>query len=420
MPRKSLEAWLDYIDKLHPKEIELGLDRIKPIFQKIIKSPIAKDVVVIGGTNGKGSSVEYLSELLRNSGKKVGTYTSPHIFNFNERIRINGEESPDSRIIKSFEFVEEARDSVQMTYFEFSTLAAIHLLSESNLDIVILEVGLGGRLDAVNVVEPDISILTNVQLDHQDWLGNNLEMIAKEKSAIFRKGKPAIIGERNSPISVTKEIERLEARPYKLGKDFDLDIDTIKKKWSYEFHALDKDISIPNIKLTNLSPESASVAITAFLLLGEKIDSENKKVLENTQLKARCELINNKFIVDVSHNPAAVTNLVNFIKRNFKDNIEIHAVFGVMSDKDAVGMIKSIKGLISYWYTASPRIDRAMNSSELASTLRSLTNSKIRDMKEVDKAVIEAFKHSNQSNIVLVLGSFYTVSEAYPIIKNLM
>ena len=166
--------------------------------------PSAGKVVVIGGTNGKGSTVEYLSNLLQSQGKKVGTYTSPHLFCFNERIRINGKNCSDQEILNSFVEVEKSRKSIPLTYFEFSTLAALHLFSLSSLDVVILEVGLGGRLDAVNVVDSDISILTNVELDHQDWLGNNKETIGKEKADIFRTGKPAILAHKVFPQTVYK------------------------------------------------------------------------------------------------------------------------------------------------------------------------------------------------------------------------
>ena len=417
MPKRSLEHWLSYIETLNPEEIELGLDRIRPVYEKLINSPLAKKIILVGGTNGKGSTVEYLSELLRDKNKRVGTYTSPHLFSFNERIRINGKECSDSSILNSFMTVERARESIPLTYFEFSTLAAIQIFSESELDVVILEVGLGGRLDAVNVVEPDISILTNVELDHQDWLGNNREVIGKEKADIFREGKPAVLAQKNLPKSVFQEAIRKEAVLYTLNTDFGYEIDEIADNWSYFFSKDDKNLTISKINLTNLSVESASAALTTFILLGEEFNEDLKKVIEKTNLKGRCELIKNKFLLDVSHNPAAVQNLKHFIRRNFKTRNRIVAVFGVMSDKDVLGMVEPIKKIVSRWYVTSPEIGRAMKTSKLTSLLRESTDSEIIEVDRVKDAVHRAFKDSSEETLILVLGSFYTVSEAVPVIE---
>ena len=417
MPKRSLEHWLSYIEKLNPEEIELGLDRIRPVYEKLINSPLAKKIILVGGTNGKGSTVEYLSELLRDKNKRVGTYTSPHLFSFNERIRINGKECSDSSILNSFMTVERARESIPLTYFEFSTLAAIQIFSESELDVVILEVGLGGRLDAVNVVEPDISILTNVELDHQDWLGNNREVIGKEKADIFREGKPAVLAQKNLPKSVFQEAIRKEAVLYTLNADFGYEIDELADNWSYFFSKDDKNLTISKINLTNLSVESASAALTTFILLGEEFNEDLKKVIEKTNLKGRCELIKNKFLLDVSHNPAAVQNLKHFIRRNFKTRKKIVAVFGVMSDKDVLGMVEPIKKIVSRWYVTSPEIGRAMKTSKLTSLLRESTDSEIIEVDRVKDAVHRAFKDSSEETLILVLGSFYTVSEAVPVIE---
>ena len=417
MPKRSLEHWLSYIETLNPEEIELGLDRIRPVYEKLINSPLAEKIILVGGTNGKGSTVEYLSELLRDKNKRVGTYTSPHLFSFNERIRINGKECSDSSILNSFMTVERARESIPLTYFEFSTLAAIQIFSESELDVVILEVGLGGRLDAVNVVEPDISILTNVELDHQDWLGNNREVIGKEKADIFREGKPAVLAQKNLPKSVFQEAIRKEAVLYTLNTDFGYEIDEIADNWSYFFSKDDKNLTISKINLTNLSVESASAALTTFILLGEEFNEDLKRVIEKTNLKGRCELIKNKFLLDVSHNPAAVQNLKHFIRRNFKTRNRIVAVFGAMSDKDVLGMVEPIKKIVSRWYVTSPEIGRAMKTSKLTSLLRESTDSEIIEVDRVKDAVHRAFKDSSEETLILVLGSFYTVSEAVPVIE---
>ena len=190
----TLDDWLDYIDLNRPKEDEFGLNRLRPITDIIFQSTIAEKIVVIGGTNGKGTTAEVLNNLLLESNFKIGLYTSPHLFKFNERIRVNGVPASDSEIIDAFEEVENLKNNTRLTYFDYATLAAFIIFAKNNLDVAILEIGLGGRYDPVNLVEPDISILTNVELDHQKWLGNTREQIGEEKSAIFRDGKIIIMG----------------------------------------------------------------------------------------------------------------------------------------------------------------------------------------------------------------------------------
>ena len=419
MPTKSLKRWLEYIEDLHPKEIDLGLERIRPIFKDLIKDPIAKKIVIVGGTNGKGSTVEFLNELLKNSGKNVGTYTSPHIFNFTERIRINGKECSSEKITKSFDNVENSRGKRTLTYFEFSTLVALDLFKNSDIDVALLEVGLGGRLDAVNIVEPDISVLTNVELDHQDWLGEDREAIGKEKAAIFRKGKPAILVQRNLPKSVIKEANKIMSKVYRVGKEFDFKLDPNNTTWTFRLNLPARKLTLPGIKLTNLSIANASAALMAFILLGQKIEYEANKIIENTYLRGRCEILNDRFIIDVSHNPAAVSNLSLFIKRTFKQNQKIIAVLGVMSDKDVLGMIGPLKSIVSKWYTTSPEISRAMSSLKLTEILKSIPEVIVEEVKSVKDAILRAHKNSPSNSIILILGSFYTVSEALPVIKTI-
>ena len=217
----SLEYWLDYIQAIGPKEIDLGLQRIKPIYEQLIKSKIASKVIVVGGTNGKGTTTEFLGQLLVSKHKNVGTFTSPHLFNFNERIKINGKPVSDESIVESFKLIEESRGSTNLTYFDFSTLAALLIFNKSKVDYMVLEIGLGGRLDPVNIVDSDIAILTNVELDHQDWLGEDRESIGKEKADIFKLHKPVIIGQHEVPNSVHEKILETKNQTFYVGKEFD-------------------------------------------------------------------------------------------------------------------------------------------------------------------------------------------------------
>jgi len=419
MKNNSLEEWLNYIERLHPKEIELGLERIEPLYHRIIKEPLADKIIVVGGTNGKGTTVEYLSKLIRSDNKTVGTYTSPHLFDFNERIRINGEKASNKEIVRSFREIDKVRGSTQLTYFEFTTLVAFDLLYRKRLDVVVLEIGLGGRLDAVNVVNSDISILTNVELDHQDWLGNDKEAIGLEKAAIFRNKKPAILAHENFPNSVLDQANKIGAEIFRLGREFRFEVSKDKSEWDYFLNA-EKHIesSIQNIEKSNLSIESASAALTAYALLGGEITKEKKEVIQETFLTCRCELINKRFLVDVSHNPASIRYLVDFIKEKFKTKKFITAVFGVMSDKDVRGMIQSLLPLVDYWYATSPNIDRAMNPKEIISILQEEGISEAEEVKKVSEAVSKADKHSPEEGLVLIFGSFYTLSEAVPLLNS--
>lgn len=387
MNSNSLDDWLDYIDLNRPKQDEFGLSRLRPIADIIFRSSIAKKIVVIGGTNGKGTAAEFLNNLLQESHLKVGLYTSPHLFSFNERIRINGFPVSDSEVIEAFEEIENIKKDTKLTFFDYATLAAFIIFAKTRLDVAILEIGLGGRFDPVNLVEPDISILTNVELDHQKWLGNTREEIGEEKSAIFRDGKIIIIGSNDMPSTVIKKVEELNS------KTLQLEIDFFKEE----------------ITTNNLNKESVACSIAAYKeITNLKIDFN--KVLKNTSLLGRCD-VKNKFILDVSHNHASVKNLVTFINTEFKGQ-SIKAVVGLMKDKEINDIIREIKGIISEWYACSPNMERAMPANDLKEIIFNETNNKVEAFETVELAVKEALKEDN-TDLVLIFGSFFTVSEAY-------
>ena len=339
MNDRSLDQWLDYISSIRPKEANLGLDKIRPIYKKIINFPLASKIVVVGGTNGKGSTVEFLTQLLMLNNKSVGTFTSPHIFKFNERIRVNGKPVADNEIIDAFQLIEVNRGSSKLTYFDFSTLAALRIFNRLNLDVIILEIGLGGRLDPVNIVDSDIGVLTNVELDHQEWLGKDKEAIGKEKAAIFRSNKTVILGQHEMPKTVLNKTLRLQNKVLKVGRDFEYSVNDSLKEWAYTFNS-DQQISLKKLKLGSLSVSSLSCALTAYIALGNKLDLNINAVLDRTHLRGRCELIDGRFLLDVSHNASSAEYLNAFIQRNFSKEIKITAVLGVMEDKDVNSIIK--------------------------------------------------------------------------------
>ena len=300
MPLESLGDWLKYIETLRPNENDFSLDRIRPLYQELIEGKFAENTVIVGGTNGKGTTVEFLQELTKSQGLRVGSYTSPHLFNFNERIRLDGNPVTDCQIIQAFKKIEKKRGSTRLTYFDFATLGAFIIFSEAQLDVAILEIGIGGRFDPVNLVSPDISIITNVDLDHQNWLGKTTEEIGKEKSAIFRENKPAILGQNNLPNSVKEEAKRMDAYLFELGEDFRIEL--TKTGWTYLLNRKKDQVVIDGLKQDHLSLEAAACALTAFFLLGKENNPNLVNIINSTNLKGRCDLVNKRFLLDVSHN----------------------------------------------------------------------------------------------------------------------
>jgi len=393
MNSNSLVDWLEYINLNRSEEGQFGLKRLELIKNIVLDSPIAKKVVVIGGTNGKGTAAEFLNNLLLKSNFKVGLYTSPHLFNFNERIRINGLPLSDLDIINAFKEIESIKGDVRLTYFDYATISAFIIFKKNSIDVAILEIGLGGKYDPVNLLDSDISILTNVELDHQKWLGNTREEIGEEKSAIFREGKTIIMGATEMPETVLQRAQGLNSKTLQLGLDFFED----------------------EIKSNNLNKKSAACSVAAYKEITDR-QVDYKEILEKTTLLGRCD-VNGKFILDVSHNLASVQNLVSFINKEFKGK-SIKAIVGLMQDKDITGIIKEIKHVILEWYACSPDIDRAMPSADLKELILNETHGKVEAFESVDLAIKEAIKEDD-IDMVLVFGSFFTVSEAYESLSKL-
>ena len=414
----SLEYWLDYIQTVGLKEIDLGLQRIKPIYEQLIKSKIASKVIVVGGTNGKGTTTEFLGQLLVSKHKTVGTFTSPHLFNFNERIKINGKSVSDESIIESFKLIEESRGSTNLTYFDFSTLAALLIFNKSKVDYMVLEIGLGGRLDPVNIVDSDIAILTNVELDHQDWLGEDRESIGKEKADIFKLHKPVIIGQHEVPNSVHEKTLETKNQTFCVGKEFDYQVDDLNKKWTFTFKG-ERQVSYADIKLNSFSVSSISCALAAFCLLEEEISLDMDAVFNSVDLKGRCELIDNRYLLDVSHNESSARYLSSFIERNFEDRTVINAVFGVMEDKDVNSILEPLATRINKWYVTSADIERSMATEKLGDIINSKYPKDMELVGSVTEACIKAQEETEEGGLVLIFGSFYTVSEAFPALKLL-
>ena len=402
MNSDHLSDWLTYINSNRPNEGDFGLGRLEDIYSQIVQSPVARKTILVGGTNGKGSTIEFLKNFLLSAGYKIGSYTSPHLLEFNERIKINEKSIEDNRIIGSFKRINNLKKKIRLTYFDYATLAAFDIFSEEELDFAILEIGIGGKYDPVNLINSDLSIITNIQLDHEKWLGSSLEDIGDQKAAILKKGKLAILGSEEMPNSVMTKATEICSSHFQLNKDFFVHED--KTHWSYSFS--EKDCNLDLLSNGSLNSDAAASALTAYNLLSNR-EVGFQSIIERTQLKGRCDIVNN-FILDVSDNPASVKNLISFIKKNFKER-KFKAIFASMSEKDSSSIIKEIAHLISEWnicFIDDKRFD--------IPSLINLTKSKVKADVNIADTVYSAVERGYyEGTPYIVFGSFITVSEAY-------
>ena len=402
MNSDHLSDWLTYINSNRPNEGDFGLGRLEDIYSQVVQSPVASKTILVGGTNGKGSTIEFLKNFLLSAGYKIGSYTSPHLLEFNERIKINDKSVRDEKIIRSFERIDKLKKKTKLTYFDYATLAAFDIFSEEELDFAILEIGIGGKYDPVNLINSDLSIITNIELDHEKWLGSSLEDIGDQKAAILKRGKLAILGSVEMPNSVMTKATEICSSHFQLNKDFFVHED--KTHWSYSFS--EKDCNLDLLSNGSLNNDAAANALTAYNLLSNK-EVGFQSIIENTKLKGRCDIVNN-FILDVSHNPASVKNLISFIEKNFKER-KFKAIFASMSDKDSSSIIKEIAHLISEWNICF--IDD--NRFDIPSLIN-LTKSKVKADVNITETVYSAVERGYyEGTPYIVFGSFITVSEAY-------
>ena len=402
MNSDHLSDWLTFINSNRPNEGDFGLERLEEIYSEIVQGPLARKTILVGGTNGKGSTIEFLKNFLLSAGYNVGTYTSPHLLEFNERIKINDKSVEDKKIIRSFERIDKLKKKTRLTYFDYATLAAFDIFSEEELDFAILEIGIGGKYDPVNLINSDVSIITNIELDHEKWLGSSLEDIGDQKAAILKRGKLAILGSEEMPNSVMSKATEICSSHFQLNKDFFVHED--KTHWSYSFS--EKDCNLDHLSNGSLSSDAAASALTAYNLLSNK-EVRFQSIIEKTKLKGRCDVVNN-FILDVSHNPASVKNLISFIEKNFKER-KFKAIFASMSEKDSSSIIKEIAHLISEWNIClidDKRFD--------IPSLINLTKSKVKADVNIADTVYSAVERGYYDGTpYIVFGSFITVSEAY-------
>jgi len=417
MPDRGLQLneWLARLETYSPHEIDLGLERVQLMLQRLALT-LPATVIHVAGTNGKGSSVAMLDACLRTTGDCVGSYTSPHLLRFNERIRVNGVEATDDEIVAAFEVVEARRDGVPLTYFEFGTLAALVIFAERSVDVAILEVGLGGRLDAVNAIEPSVSLITNVALDHCDWLGDNVEAIAAEKAGVMRSEKPAVFAAADLPRAITAKAESVGAELFVGNRDYRWSVEDGTWSWQFDDLALDglERPSLPgDMQVQNAAGTLMVLAAAGFdhLLEVGLINS----VLTRLELPGRAQTVADRFVVDVAHNPAAATALADAVGRIGTGRAAV-TILGMLDDKDVSGVVTELDALTDHWIAVGVDSPRAFQAEELARQVANATDRPCWIAASMDQAIARATEISETWETILITGSFYTVGAALVIL----
>lgn len=410
----NLERWLERIERLHHRPIDLSLDRVHTVAERL---GVGFDcpAFVVGGTNGKGSTCAMLDSMLRAAGYRVGLYTSPHLLAFNERARIGAREAADGALIEQFEAVERARGETSLTYFEFTTLAVLRLFKGARLDAVVLEVGLGGRLDAVNIVDADCAIVTSIDLDHMDYLGPTREHIGFEKAHIFRGGRPAILSDPQPPQAALDVARDLGADLWRFGRDFNYQGD--RQQWAYAGRVQRRSgLPYPALRGAN-QLLNASGALAALEAMGSRLPVSQQAVRQGllaVELAGRFQVLPGRpaVILDVAHNPHAAAVLAqNLDQMGFYPRT--HAVFGMLRDKDVAGVIGKVKDRVDAWYLASTPGPRGLSSTEVQAMLKRVRPDAAANAYErVGDACDAAQRAADADDRILVFGSFLTVAEA--------
>lgn len=397
----SLEEWLVYLEQLHGQAIELGLDRIRHVATELNLLKPAPFVFTVGGTNGKGTTCRTLEVLLMAAGYRVGVYSSPHFIRYAERVRINGQELSDQQHISSFDSLNQGRGETSLTFFEFSTLSALQLFKQSDLDVVILEVGLGGRLDATNIVDADVAVLTSIALDHTDWLGPDRESIGREKAGIFRQGKPAVVGEPHMPVTISKVAQDKGAILLARGKEWSYSASS--HSWQFQdIQGKLTELPLPQIPLANAATALAALRVSG-LTLSEAVLRES---IATATLPGRFQIVQHSplVILDVAHNPHAARYLVEKIEQ-LAPKGKVHGVLGMLHDKDIEGTITILSEAVDQWYCASLDGPRGASAQRLQ---QSLPEAECYD--RVEQAWQAALSQADADDVVLVCGSFHTVA----------
>jgi dihydrofolate synthase / folylpolyglutamate synthase len=426
---RSLTEWLALQEAAHPKSIDLGLARVGRVARRLGIDRLQCAVITVGGTNGKGSTVAHLEALCLAAGRSVGLFTSPHFLRYNERIRIDGVEADDAAIVGSFERIEAARSGTSLTFFEYNTLAALLLFAQRRVELALLEVGLGGRLDATNLIDADASVVCSVGLDHRDWLGETVEEIGAEKAGIFRAARPAVLGTAQMPASVYRVIERLGAKPIVAERDFSWRVEPGSDgpaRWSYRGTRLELTGLPPSALAGSIQYRNAATALAALeALAGDGphgsaaaqvvagLDSQTvAAALRRVRLAGRFQIVPGpvEWILDIAHNPPAAEVLARQLAERPCQGRTL-AVVGILGDKDAPAIARALAGALDRWILCTLEGPRGVSAAELARRLEPVVRDPI--LADSVRAACEAARAAARAgDRVVVCGSVHTVGPA--------
>ncbi|MDC9596594.1 bifunctional tetrahydrofolate synthase/dihydrofolate synthase [Xenorhabdus anantnagensis] len=405
-----LMTWLSYLENLHTKAIDMELERVGKLGRQLGLLNPAPKIITVSGTNGKGTTCHTLESVFLAAGLKVGVYSSPHLVRYTERVRIQGKEPTEQDFCRVFAAIETQRGDISLTYFEYGTLAALQLFKEADLDVVILEVGLGGRLDATNIVDADIAAITSIALDHTDWLGADREHIGREKAGIFRRGHFAVVGEHDMPHSIADVADELGAKLFRRGVDWHFSQNENSWNWLSDNQQFN-ELPLPNLPLANAA--TAMGVIHCLLQQDDKISRAiNEQAihagLKNAQLPGRFQIVreNPLIILDVAHNPHAAGYLVQKLAEQPRSSdSKIRGVVGMLGDKDIAGTLACLSQQINEWYCASLHEPRGEKAEVLSGHLMHA-----RTFSDVETAWQRAIEDASVQDIIVVCGSFHTVA----------
>ncbi|MFW1676314.1 bifunctional tetrahydrofolate synthase/dihydrofolate synthase [Pontibacter sp. JAM-7] len=413
---RTLADWLLWMEQCHPSEIELGLSRVSQVAERLAVDLSASRVVTIAGTNGKGSTVRYLQTIYQLAGYRVGCYTSPHFLHYNERIELKGQPVSDAQLCAAFASINQARGDIALTYFEFGTLAALLIFSQEKPDLVLLEVGLGGRLDAVNIVDPDVAVVTTIALDHQDWLGDTREAIGFEKAGIFRSGKPAVCGDPDLPNSVVATAHKLNAPLYRTGYEYGW-TDTSDY---CQFNGQDvggRSWVLSDIPRPMLPEANAATALQVTALLDLPLSNTvRRQGIAEARLTGRMQKLEYRginFWLDVAHNPEAAELLAQ--RLSDKGGTAV-IVLAMLKDKDRAAVVAALAPQVQTWHLADLQVPRGGTAAELAALLPSTAEVNLHG--SVTDAIGELLQGEILPQNVIIAGSFYTVAEALSVLDR--
>ena len=433
MTERSLRDWLSYLEQLHPQAIDMGLERVSQVAQRLGLRRPALQVVTVTGTNGKGTTCAVLVALLRAQGLRVGLYTSPHLRHYTERIQINGEAINTAWLCQCFAEIEQVRGAISLTYFEFGTLAALLAFQQSALDVAILEVGLGGRLDAVNIVDCDVAVVTSIDLDHSDWLGQNREQVAQEKSGIFRRGIPVVCGDAHPPVSLLAAAEALNAPLWIQDRDFGACFEASDDQhWRWWGHTDQKvsvvceSLLVPQVPLPNVATALQVMVLLRpdQLWITGTLPQRLQAVQVVGRLDRRCLVFQGTSVhlmLDVGHNPHAARYLARYIAEHPCSGLgRWRAVFGLLADKELAGVLEPLVPYIADWAVVNLATPRARSAASLKVALEAfgVLPEHVVCYEDVAQALAAQVLQAASEDVLLVFGSFYCVADALAWLEN--